>query len=178
MTADSYVCATCGASHSGPPLSYGARAPYSYERLTRVARLFRASLGSDTCTIRPEHYFVLGSINLPVIGRQDTFSWSVWVSLSKPNYQRSLSLWRSPGREAEPPYFGWLNTLLPCYPSTLSLKTSVQTQAVGIRPSVVLEPTDHPLAIEQREGISWDRVHEIAAAVLHPSPVFTGPAYT
>lgn len=170
MTADSYVCATCGASHPGPPLSFGARAPYSYEQLSRFTRFFRASLGSDTCVIRREHFFVLGSINIPVLGRSEAFSWSVWVSLSEPNFRRSLALWCSPGRDTEPPYFGWLNTLLPGYPSTLSLKTSVQTQAVGIRPAILLEPTDHPLAIEQREGISWGRVHEIAATVLHRPP--------
>ncbi len=170
MTAASFVCATCGVSHPGPPLSYGARAPYAYERLSRMNRFFRASLGSDTCVIRREHFFVLGSISIPVVGRTEAFSWSVWVSLSRPNFGRSLALWNSPGRETEPPYFGWLNTLLPGYPSTLSLKTSVQTQPVGIRPAILLEPTDHPLAIEQREGISWERVHEIAATVLHRPP--------
>ncbi|MFE9812605.1 hypothetical protein [Streptomyces sp. NPDC005548] len=32
---------------------------------------------------------------------------------------------------------------------------------------VELEPTDHPLAIEQRTGISLERVREIASTVLH-----------
>jgi hypothetical protein len=40
----------------------------------------------------------------------------------------------------------------------LSLKTMVHTQPVGVRPSIELEPTDHPLAIEQREGITVARV--------------------
>jgi hypothetical protein len=37
-----------------------------------------------------------------------------------------------------------------------------------VRPFIELEPTDHPLAIEQRTGISWERVREIAELVLHP----------
>jgi hypothetical protein len=32
-----------------------------------------------------------------------------------------------------------------------------------------LEPTDHPLAVEQRTGITLDRVREIATAVMHPA---------
>lgn len=39
----------------------------------------------------------------------------------------------------------------------------------GPRPFIELEPTDHPLAVEQRTGITQDRVREIAEAVLHPS---------
>ena len=74
-------------------------------------------------------------------------------------------LWTSPRRADEPPYFGWLSTSLPAavYPQTLQLKTHVFNQAVGRRPLIVLEPTDHPLAVEQREGITTARVHALIA---------------
>jgi len=36
---------------------------------------------------------------------------------------------------------------------------------------VELESTDHPLAVEQREGITMDRVQEIAEALLHGNSV-------
>lgn len=32
----------------------------------------------------------------------------------------------------------------------------------GIRPFVELEPTDHPLAVEFRDGVTIERVQEIA----------------
>jgi hypothetical protein len=32
----------------------------------------------------------------------------------------------------------------------------VHTQPVGFRPQVEVEPTAHPLAVEQREGVTWD----------------------
>jgi hypothetical protein len=67
-----------------------------------------------------------------------------------------------------PPMFGWLSTELPIYqPSTLNLKTVVHMQPVGLRPLVELEPTEHPLAVEQREGISIGRVQEFAERILH-----------
>lgn len=74
----------------------------------------------------------------------------------------------TPGREDEKPYFGWLTTELPFYsPGTTNLKTNAHTRPVGQRPFIELEPTDHPLAVEQRTGITLDRVREIAETVLH-----------
>jgi len=93
--------------------------------------------------------------------------WTVWVSLSKDNFQKCLDLWLSPEREREPPYFGWLSNSIPGYPETLNLKTMVHTQAVGLRPEVELEPTGHPLSAEQRNGMTWERVNEIASIANH-----------
>lgn len=91
------------------------------------------------------------------------------MSLSRANFTRVVSLWTTPGREQEEPYFGWLSTDLPLYhPSTLSLKARLHTQVVGQRPLIELEPTDHPLAVEQRVGITLARVQEFAETLLHP----------
>jgi hypothetical protein len=87
--------------------------------------------------------------------------------LSKENFNRTVGLWKAGGRENEPPYFGWLSNRLPLYSETLNLKTHVHTRPVGQRPFVELEPTNHPLAVEQRQGITLTRVREIAAALLH-----------
>lgn len=88
--------------------------------------------------------------------------------LSRNNFSRAADLWGSPQRRAEEPYFGWLSSELGLYsPSTLDLKTHVHTRQVGRRPFIELEVTDHPLAVEQRTGITVDRVREIAEAILH-----------
>jgi hypothetical protein len=50
--------------------------------------------------------------------------------------------------------------------STPNLKARVHGQFVGVRRLVEVEPTDHPLAVEQRQGIAWERVEEIAR-LLH-----------
>lgn len=109
-----------------------------------------------------------GLVEIPVLGSDDVFSWGVWVSLSRENLARMVDLWATPGRESEEPYFGWLTTELAVYSSsTVNLKTRVHTRPVGERPLVELEPTDHPLAVEQRMGITADRVREIAEVVMH-----------
>ncbi|MFN7953611.1 MAG: DUF2199 domain-containing protein [bacterium] len=89
------------------------------------------------------------------------------VSLSERNFVRAQQLWTVPGREAEPTYFGWLQTALPYEPSTLSLETQVHTRPVGERPFIELRATDHPLSIEQRRGISLARVQSIVERALH-----------
>jgi Uncharacterized protein conserved in bacteria (DUF2199). len=158
----------CGEFHEGLPLHYGAEAPAFYYMIPEEERPKRTLLSSDQCVIDYENFFIVGNIDIRVIGHDELFSWDVWVSLSKANFTRAHQLWTTPGRESEPPYFGWLSTQLPGYPDTLSLKTNVHTREVGRRPFVQLEPTEHPLAVEQRTGITWERVQEIAELVLHP----------
>ncbi|MFG2340947.1 DUF2199 domain-containing protein [Streptomyces yangpuensis] len=147
-------------------MNYTAEAPAVWD--PAFAEADDCLLSSDQCVIRGQHYFVKGRIEIPVIGSGEMFSWGVWVSLSRESFSRAVELWDTPGREAEKPSFGWLTTDLPVYPTTTRyLKTHVHTRPVGERPFVELEPTDHPLAVEQRTGITLERVREIAAAVLH-----------
>jgi hypothetical protein len=135
-----------------------------------TAAQHNSELTSDQCVIGGEHLFVKGLIEIPVIGG-DVFSWAAWVSLSPQNFFRMSDLWETSGREQEPPYFGWLATELYLYePSTLNLKTNVHTRPVGERPFIELEPTDHPLAVEQRTGITPERVQWIAEQLVHPGP--------
>ena len=170
-----YTCKTCGVYHEELPFSYGSPAPdivFSMNEEERNRRVLL--LSSDQCVIKgrklfdEKNYFILGNIDIPIIDSKDIFRWSVWVSLSKVNYDRTARLWNTLGREEEPPYFGWLSTLLHVYhPSTINLKTNIHTNPVGMRPFVELEPTDHPLAMEQRKGITLARVQEIAEIILH-----------
>jgi len=167
VTVNGYTCATCGGFHAGLPLAYGAAAPLLWESIPENEREERGVLTSDLCAVDKEHFFILGRLEIPIIDEAGEFSWNVWVSLSKDSFKRVTELWDTEGREKEPPYFGWLSTSLPCYPDTLNLKAHVHTRSVGMRPYVELEPTDHPLAVEQRTGISIERVQEIAECVLH-----------
>jgi hypothetical protein len=148
-------------------MHYGAHAPVPWYGIPESERTTRCLLSADQCVIDDEHFFVVGNLEIPVVGVEELFSWDVWVSLSAQNFARTCELWERPSRESEPPYFGWLCTALPAYPETLHLKTHVHTREVGRRPRIELEPTDHPLAIEQRHGITMDRIQEIAELVRH-----------
>jgi len=45
----------------------------------------------------------------------------------------------------------------------------VHQREVGVRPLVELEATDHPLAVEQRDGIDEDRMKDVVIGLLHES---------
>ncbi len=162
-----YHCKTCGKYHDELPLHYGAATPVVYYDIPEAERETRVRLNSDQCVIDDQYFFIVGNIDIPIIGHDEMFSWDVWVSLSEKSFAHACENWYTPGRENCDPYFGWLCTALPGYPNTLSLKTHVHSREVGRRPYIELEPTDHPLAVEQRTGITWGRVQEIAELVLH-----------
>ncbi|WP_273430724.1 DUF2199 domain-containing protein [Chitinibacter tainanensis] len=157
-----FQCATCGQIHEGMP-SFGASAPLSYYAVPVDEREARCDLGSDDCVIDGEYFFVRGCIEIPVHGEAGPFSWGVWVSISQISHLEWLKHYEEPQRAHVRPFLGWLDAWLKPYPDTMNLKTKVHLRDDGIRPYIQLEPTEHPLAIEQRTGISVERVAEIYA---------------
>ena len=162
-----FRCSRCDNEHGEPPFSYGSPAPRTWFDIPELERAGRCELSSDQCIIDGKWYFLLGLLELPVQGRSQPFAWSVWVSVSEASFRRANELWHTSGRESEPPCFGWLQTELPYPGGTLNLKCRLHTRQVGTRPFVELEPTEHPLALEQRSGITLARVQEIAEQILH-----------
>ncbi len=155
-----FRCATCSEEHDGLP-DLGLEAPDPYLEVPEEERAARTVLTADRCTVRGddgEHFFIRGVIVIPVLGEAEPFGIGAWVSQSPANFERYA-------RDAEmEPTFGWLVSRLPHYEeTTFLLKTRVHFRAGGLRPTIELEPTDHPLAIEQRTGITlaraWDIVH-------------------
>jgi hypothetical protein len=147
--------------------AYGALAPLDYDAIPAEDRGQRCELTSDTCIVDREFFFVRGCLDIPVQGTAEPFSWGVWVSLSKTSFDQYLQYFDEPKRSHIGPFFGWLSAALPLYPSTQNLKTHVHLRDNNLRPYIELEPTDHPLAVEQRTGISIGRVAEIYAYHVH-----------
>ena len=160
-----FNCTYCGEYHDYLPLSYGVPAPIYWSE--EMAKDKKSELEQDICVINEEHFFIKGNVEIPVHDTGEIFAYTVWVSLSHENFERVVKYWNDPKRVDEEPYFGWFSCQLPGYPDTLNLKTLVHTRELGIVPFIELEQTDHPLAIEQREGITMERVKEIAELNLH-----------
>lgn len=163
----SFLCATCGEVHEGLP-AFGWDYPVQYLNVPDAERDERTHLTTDTCVIDDAEFYVRARLEIPVHGSPEPMTWGVWVSLSATSYDRFVDLLEEPGREREGSWFGWLCSAVPCYPDTLLLKTRVHVQPVPLRPVVELEPTDHPLAVDQRQGITAERAATIIASVLHP----------
>jgi hypothetical protein len=154
----SYQCSVCGETHEGLP-DIGTDKPDLWWDIPEEERDKRVELTDDTCVIDGEHFFIRGVIHIPVHGQAEDFGFGVWVSQKKENFYTYLENFDS---DEIGPFFGWLCTNLACYePGTLSLKTMAHFQGGKRRPRIELEPTDHPLAIDQRDGISLERAWEI-----------------
>ncbi len=167
-----FCCSKCGEVHEGVP-GFGWDFPVSYLAVPESERPERCVLTTDTCVVDEEHFFVRGCLEIPVHGESDPFIWNVWASLSPTSYQQFLSVFSESDRSGTGPFFGWLESHIWVYPETINLKTRVHLRNNGSRPYIELEPTAHPLAREQSEGIGVSRVVEIFEAVTHP-PDTTG----
>src|SRR5688500_4367375 len=155
----SYICATCGEKHDDLP-SIGAHEPYQWS--AEYEKDTNSLLTDDLCVIEGRDYFVRGVIHIPIRDHDETFDWGVWVSHKKENFE----LYRKHFDDGVQigPFFGWLSTRLDYYSEdTINIKTMVHYRTNGHRPWIELEPTDHPLAVHQRDGITisqaWEIVH-------------------
>ena len=148
--------------------SFGWAYPIQYLLIPEHERERRVELSSDACVIDGKWFFVRGCLEIPVHDHEEPFSWGVWCSLSQDSFRRYEELFDQVNRAAGESFFGWLCSAIPGYPVTQHLKTMVRVRSWPTRPLVELEPTDHPLAVEQREGIPAGRAREIAQGMMHP----------
>ncbi|WP_133274142.1 DUF2199 domain-containing protein [Hymenobacter radiodurans] len=153
----SYKCACCGQIHDSLP-DIGFAKPDPFFTVPEGERKDRVKLTNETCIIDNDEFFIRGLIELPVHGQETTFGLGVWVSQKAENFATYM---REPNSAEIGPYFGWLCSSIPAFGSTLNLKTRVHFQGNNLRPWIELEPTNHPLAIAQQEGVSLERAWEI-----------------
>jgi hypothetical protein len=161
-----WTCQCCGKQFNTLPLDFAVNAPDHWFEIPDSERENRGRLTSDICIIDGKNKFVRGCLEVPIIDHDDIFVWGVWVSVSAKSFDHLHELWDADVIENEPPMFGWLCNNISIYPATMSLKTHLYPRAGSERPLIELEPTDHPLAVEQRTGIMLDRVQEIVAALF------------
>ncbi|OUJ73604.1 DUF2199 domain-containing protein [Hymenobacter crusticola] len=164
---EGFTCSRCGEFHEKIPMCFGAEYPDYYFSVSPEERATRIEYLDDLCVVDEEHFFIRARIKIPVIDSDEVFCWNVWTSLSEKNFVRTNVLWNDPKRVNEPAYFGWLQTVLPGYPSTPNIRTMVHTQSVGTIPRVEVIEEGHPLTLEQENGITWERVIELAEIAMH-----------
>lgn len=160
-----WICPTCGVAHSEIPTCFNWEAPWR-SLVPEAEFQQRVLMSADVCVIDEKIFLLRGHIEIPVLDIGESASFSVWTSLSEASYMHLGKRWEAPDRANDPPYFGWLCTQIPVYPSTLHLKLSVQSREPGLVPLFTVEPTEHPLAVDQHRGITSARWHELARALM------------
>jgi hypothetical protein len=162
-----WTCSRCGEEHVGVPFDWAFESPKYWDG----ARTEDDWLTEDLCVWTDDepklNYFVRGVLEIPVAESDQKLGYGVWSSLSQDSFKRVLEHWEDSARTAHGPYFGWLSNSIPGYPETLSLPLDVVIQEIGVRPALVLHEGDHPLVVEQQEGITMDRVQAVAEEQMH-----------
>ena len=167
-----WTCADCGETHQGlidlacgkPEQWPGAEDKAPNSALDPNGNF----LSEDFCVLDGQHFFVRAVLELPIRGSDGRhFGFGVWSTLSRQNFVRYVQTFDSGEQDELGPWFGWFSNRLKGYPDTLNLKCQVHPVSGRQRPRVLLEPADHPLAIEQQNGITFDRLLELYAISGH-----------
>lgn len=162
-----FTCTVCGERHDNLPLKYSVKAPQAVTAIPPEELEQRVVITADQCVIDGRDFYLRGRILVPVHGLDAPFVWGVWAEISPRNFIRANDLWHVQGREQEPPFSGWLNNDLFLFGNTINLELDVHTQPVGERPLFTIHNPDHPLTIQQSDGITLERVQDIAEMILH-----------
>jgi hypothetical protein len=162
-----WKCSCCGEVHDSLPDSFGFEEPYYWGNNQESSASDGCWIDGDYCVIDGSDYFIRAVLELPIHGSEEPFVIGAWTTLSQSNFERERQLASDPLRLDEPAYFGWFANWLWQFPNTLNLKCNVISRPPGQRPCIELEPTDHLLSIEQRNGISQERFQELSAQFLH-----------
>lgn len=165
-----FKCGCCGEIHEGSP-SYGFDSPDHYACLSEEQKERMGRRNSDLCTITHDEgvdYFIRAVLEVPIHGVEEPFTWGLWVSLSEKSFRRYVDTYDDPVEGDV--FFGWICNRVPWYPESGSLATDVIVQLGGKRPLLRLHhdsANDHPLIIDQLEGISVAKAQEIAEYLNH-----------
>jgi hypothetical protein len=165
------MCSNCKESHLGLfDLTCNRPDQFQSDDKRPNSELFGAThiLTEDFCILEDQHYFVRCVLQLPIIGSDTAFfGYGIWSTLSKKNFDIYVSTFDEGNQGGLGPWFGWFSNCLKGYPDTLNLKCQVYPQEGRKRPYVEIEPTDNRLYIEQRDGITFERVLELYALNGH-----------
>lgn len=165
MSDESFICETCGQTHEGLPLDYGFRLPDEVHALDYIERYRRSRSNADLCTLDEARYFFRGIALLPFAGSDDEFGWGLWVEVDRTHHDAYVSLFDGDA-SSTPRIRGRLANEIPGYGGTMGIAVEVEFQPQGDRPKLFFPAHEsHPLAVEQRRGITRRRHHDILEAV-------------
>ena len=167
-----WSCSICGETHQGLiDLAFGKpeqwlgvedKAPNS------ALDLSGNFLSEDFCVLEGQYFFVRAVLELPIRGSGgQLFGLGAWATLWREDFVRYVAAFDSGEQDELGPWFGRFSNRLEGYPDTLNLKCKVHPVSGRRRPRVELEPTHYPLAVEQRSGITFDRLLELFAINGH-----------
>jgi hypothetical protein len=173
-----FTCSICGEVHAGAP-AFAIDLPADALFLTPSERDERVEASPELCIIRPDDhdpegealYFIRATLALPIQGSRRPFMWTLWVAQTEECfYDHAETLGES---RAGVTATGMLSVALPLYDDSAGdeplaeLPCTVAWWAAGKRPVITLGDGDHPLIVDQQEGMSEERAVALSEIMLH-----------
>ena len=166
MSSFTFKCSKCDQIHEGIP-SFNLEAPVYYYSIPSEEREFRTKLTSDTCVIDDEYFFAKGFLIIPVLGLDESLSFTPWVSLSESNFAKFQEFLDIEDASKYGSMFGWFSSQIEGFGDFVNLKTNLILQDNNHRPDIDIEPTSHPLSLAYHNGISKEKLIELVEIYLH-----------
>lgn len=160
------ICDCCGVDLGEIPTDFGFRRPVPFFMVPEAERAERVKANDDLCMIDGKLFYVRGIMTVPIVDGEPgaSFGWGLWAAVSERSFWRYRELWDVDG-SAEPPFRGLMAVSPIGYPNALDAEVRVQLRAASERPAILPAAYDHPLFVEQRDGISVKRWHQIVATI-------------
>jgi hypothetical protein len=159
------TCAFCGREHDVDDMDFAFRRPDPLLAVPEAEREARCSWDVDLAKV-DETFYVRCVLYLPRQGGGD-FGLGLWVRVSPEDFGRYLSVYEHPDQANEPPFRGVVANQVATYPPTIGLPVTVRLTGATTRPVLVCDASTHPLAVEQREGVSNERITALLAPGFH-----------
>ncbi|KAB1155945.1 DUF2199 domain-containing protein [Tenacibaculum aiptasiae] len=154
-------CNRCETEYNGILLCFGSELPDYYYAIPPNEIKERVELEKSLCVIDKTHFFHRGRVTIPIIDFKEDLYFDIWTSISQENFKIRMDCWNSENRKDFGPYFGWIQNQIPTYENTINIKSIAIEQDAGVIPEIEITEENHQLAIDQKNGITYQKAMEI-----------------
>ena len=164
LTGAEWTCEACADPHIGmidlapfAPHPWGGTNDYAPNSAVTLDGDF---LSEDFCVMDGRYFMVRCVMEIPVHGMEYRFGFGCWGSLSRTNFEVYLDLFDNGEFEVAGPWSSWLCNQFCDYIGDDSVACWMVPQLGRQRPLLNIADEGHPLARDQRSGVSPERVME------------------
>ena len=161
--AQSFYCEVCGKTHDGLQKDFAFQLPDVVWELDYLERYQRVRHNRDFCTLDENRTFIRCMLEVPLQYEKDYFGWGLWVEVAQSDHDLHLQKWQG-GDDETKAFAGQIANDVKAYPNLVGEAVQVKLYDQH-RPLLTFSASSHHLlAVEQREGISLARHHELVAS--------------
>ncbi len=162
-------CSRCSQEHDLEHMDPSFALPDVVFALSPAERKKSARIRKDMCALPDKDlYFMRVLLRFHVANRLRPCNWGVWVQVEYKVIQQMVELWDDDARLDMLPATGALANELTGYPGSLGLQGELRFANLTDIPYFTLGlDSDHPLAQDQRTGVSAERAVDWLVSIAH-----------